>query len=226
MSGSTRGDPLTYEELERRAAAWIGRQPDIRAAVVLGSRARSDRPADAYSDLDLLLLADDPARYLNDPCWVVELGRPRITFVEETAVGGGRERRVLFDGGLDVDVSIFPAALFADIPAALEQVAGNGAESPSPTETPGHGLALAYALRDIARRGLRTLADKDGLLARALPLLDRLPSAPAGRPPAHEFAEAVSDFWYHAVWTAKKLRRGELWVAKSCCDGYMKGLLL
>jgi aminoglycoside 6-adenylyltransferase len=36
----------------------------------------------------------------------------------------------------------------------------------------------------------------------------------------------VHDFWFHAVWTAKKLRRGELWTAKSCCDDYMKRLLL
>jgi aminoglycoside 6-adenylyltransferase len=28
------------------------------------------------------------------------------------------------------------------------------------------------------------------------------------------------------MWAAKKLRRGELWVAKSCADGYMKQQLL
>lgn len=28
------------------------------------------------------------------------------------------------------------------------------------------------------------------------------------------------------VWTAKHLRRGELWWAKSCCDSYLKNLLL
>ncbi|MDI3270060.1 MAG: aminoglycoside 6-adenylyltransferase [Bacillota bacterium] len=34
----------------------------------------------------------------------------------------------------------------------------------------------------------------------------------------------IDDFWYHALWTAKKLRRGELLTAKECLDGYMKGL--
>lgn len=34
--------------------------------------------------------------------------------------------------------------------------------------------------------------------------------------------DTVKDFWYHALWTAKKLRRGEIWVAKFCCGGYMK----
>jgi len=36
----------------------------------------------------------------------------------------------------------------------------------------------------------------------------------------------VNDFWFHAVWTAKKLRRGELWTAKRCCDDYLKRELL
>ena len=40
------------------------------------------------------------------------------------------------------------------------------------------------------------------------------------------FLEVVNDMWYHAVWTAKKLRRGELWIAKRCCDEYLKALLL
>lgn len=41
-----------------------------------------------------------------------------------------------------------------------------------------------------------------------------------------DFHNLVNDFWYHAVWTTKKLRRGELWTAKSCLDGYMKEKLL
>jgi aminoglycoside 6-adenylyltransferase len=36
----------------------------------------------------------------------------------------------------------------------------------------------------------------------------------------------VSDFWYHALWTARKLRRGEVFTAKACCDGRMKWILI
>ncbi len=68
------------------------------------------------------------------------------------------------------------------------------------------------------------LLDRDGLTAHLNPI-DTEPAA--SRPPTEtEFLEAINDFWYHAVWTAKKLRRGELWTAKACCDGYMKRLLL
>jgi aminoglycoside 6-adenylyltransferase len=34
------------------------------------------------------------------------------------------------------------------------------------------------------------------------------------------------DFWYHLLWAAKKLRRGELWVATRSCDCYLKGLVV
>ena len=45
-------------------------------------------------------------------------------------------------------------------------------------------------------------------------------------PTQEEFLALSHDFLYHAVWAAKKLRRGELWIAKACADGYMKQLLL
>ncbi|MBU7046952.1 MAG: aminoglycoside 6-adenylyltransferase, partial [Theionarchaea archaeon] len=45
-------------------------------------------------------------------------------------------------------------------------------------------------------------------------------------PTEQEFHEVISDFLYHCIWTAKHLRRGELWWAKECCDSHLKGLLL
>ena len=36
----------------------------------------------------------------------------------------------------------------------------------------------------------------------------------------------VNDFWYHALWSAKKIGRGEWWTAKTCVDGYLKMRLL
>jgi len=36
----------------------------------------------------------------------------------------------------------------------------------------------------------------------------------------------VRDLLYHVIWSYKKIRRGELWVAVNCINCYMKGLLL
>jgi aminoglycoside 6-adenylyltransferase len=193
---------LAYEQLIDRFVAWAQTQPNIRAAIVLGSRARTDRPADEWSDLDLLVVTSDPGRLLSQTDWLEQLGTPWLTFLEPTAVGGATERRVLFEGGLDVDFSPFPVEI-------LRKFAAEGL----PPEVAG-----------VIRRGMRFVLDKDGLAATLkLPPDER----PAPQPPTPDkFLNLVNDFWYHAVWVAKKLRRGELWTAQLCCDGYMKRLLL
>ncbi len=41
-----------------------------------------------------------------------------------------------------------------------------------------------------------------------------------------EFANVVNDFWFHTVWAAKKICRGEYWVAIMCVNAYLKSHLL
>jgi Streptomycin adenylyltransferase/Transaldolase/Fructose-6-phosphate aldolase len=76
----------------------------------------------------------------------------------------------------------------------------------------------------VLRRGFRVLVDKLGLERtlgnRVLP-----PPAP-GRPDQAAFAQLTHDFWYHLLWAAKKLRRGELWIAAQTCNCHLKGLLV
>ncbi len=189
-----------YKRLIDHFVTWAGTEDDIRAAIVIGSRARTDHPADQWSDLDVLIFAHDPTRYLEEH-WLHHVGTPWLTFLEPTPDEGTYERRVLFAGGLDVDFVPLPVAY-------LEQWLAQGFPS---------------NLADMVARGVRFLVDKEGFAAR-LDALDVAP--PAYTPPdENEFLNAVHDFWYHMVWTSKHLRRGELWWAKSCCDGYLKGLL-
>ena len=51
------------------------------------------------------------------------------------------------------------------------------------------------------------------------------PPTAEGPPDAAALDRLASDFWYHALWTAKKLRRGEVFTALGCLDGYLKWLL-
>lgn len=44
-----------YNRLIENLVSWAQAQDDIRAAILIGSRARSDHPADEWSDLDVLL---------------------------------------------------------------------------------------------------------------------------------------------------------------------------
>lgn len=189
-----------YDALIERMAAWAEAQSNIRAVLVVGSRARTEHPADAWSDLDLVIFATDPRVYLDDASWAARFGEVWLSFLEETAVGGSMERRVLYRGGLDVDFSVFPVS---QLDALLT------------------GDAAA-----VLARGVRVVLDKDGQMRQRLSTM--VPTSPTVHelPTQEAFLQDVQDFWYHAVWIAKKLRRGEVWTAVRCCNGLLPAHLL
>ncbi len=195
--------PLTYEDVLDRFLAWAHSRPDVRAVVIVGSRARKDHPADAYSDLDLVVVTTDPNRYLSQTDWLKPLGTHWLTFVERQAVGEGLERRVLFEGALDVDF----------IPLPNEAVRRMALEGWPPE------------IAAVLQRGFRLVLDKDNL-SRLIGGASSTTPASVPPPTQDKFLALCHDFLYHAVWAAKKLRRGELWIAKACTDGYMKQQLL
>lgn len=214
-----------YEQLIARFVAWADAQTDVRAALIVGSRAREDRPADEWSDLDVILVVAEPERYLDRTDWLENIGTPWVTFIERTGTGDEKEHRVLFKGGLDVDFIPLPAKKWQPLSRLLQarkrfpHILSLLPRSLSREIT--QGIA---AFSDVARRGVKVLVDKDGI---AESLLSAVTAAPATTPPTRDaFLNLVNDFWYHAVWTAKKLRRGELWTAKGCSDSYMKWRLL
>lgn len=173
------------EGLLERFVSWAKTRDDVRGAVLIGSQARTDHPADAFSDVDILVVATE-ASLVDDRDWPGAMGEPRITFVEEAPLGGLRERRVLYADGLDVDYVVVPAFALG---------------------------AVATVAADVLARGFRVLVDKDGQLASL--------SASVAPPPAESarvdgLGEGVSDFWYHAVWTSRKLARGEFLMAHAC----------
>ena len=188
-----------FRPVVAKFTGWAEGDPDVRSALVVGSQARAAEPADAWSDLDLVLFVNEPRALLDFSEWVNAFGRVVLTFVEPTAVGGSRERRVLYAGGLDVDFAIFPAV-----------AVGLLSESPE--------------ARAVLRRGYEVILDKDHVWRERISLPAREDRSPL--PDAEAFQATFNDFWYHVLWAAKKARRGELWTAKGCCDGYLKRLLL
>ncbi|OKI53573.1 hypothetical protein A6A27_32750 [Micromonospora sp. CB01531] len=186
------------ERLLAAVAAWARQRHDIHAALVVGSHARVEVSADQWSDIDIVLMVDNPMAYAADGSWLAAFGRPLLTFTEPTAVGGFVERRVLFDTGQDVDFALLPAG-------------------------PAQQIVTRPEVAHVLGRGFRVLVDK-------LNLGETLPSSgasmPSAQPDAAAFGHLTHDFWYHALWTAKKLQRGEVWVAKQSCDCYLKALLV
>lgn len=175
---------------------YIHSSGDIKAAVVVGSQVRRNLPADQYSDLDIIIVITHPEHLLDSNDWLKHIAEYHISFIEDT-FWGGKERRVMFDNGNDVDFII------------LNEEQANEIKTPADTA--------------IFMRGFQVIKDEIGI-SRFLERIDyrenrRLLSEA-------EFMNLINDFWFHSIWTAKKILRGELLTAKYCLDTYMKRLLL
>jgi len=182
-----------------RFAAWAERRDDVRAVVVLGPR---PEPAPATSfparaaDLDLLVVTTSPLRYLERSGWVEEIAPIRATYLEPTDLGGGLERRVLFADGSSVDLTVV---------------------SPEDLLAPGGAPATVG--------GAHIVLDKEGIAGRVLGAGRVSETGGVALPGPKEFEAAVSDFWYHVVRAARRVRRGEVWVAARSCEGHLGALL-
>lgn len=177
---------------------WAREREDVKGALLVGSQARTEAPADRWSDLDIVLFVDDPQRLADDESWVATFGSPVLTFLEATGFGSRVERRVLYETGEDVDFPLLEASAWRELGSSPEA-------------------------RALLARGYRVLHDELGLAEE----LAELPPPAAEEPPdSAALRELASDFWYHALWTAKKLRRGEIFTAIDCLDGYLKWRLL
>ncbi|HML04105.1 MAG TPA: aminoglycoside 6-adenylyltransferase [Candidatus Bathyarchaeia archaeon] len=197
----------SYELLMRRFSEWARERADIRAVFVIGSRARTDHPADEWADLDLVVVTTNPEFYSSTTDWINILGKPLLTFVEPTATADEKERRVLFEGMLDVDFAIFPL----EKAIRLVQAAGSQ-ESPA-------------QLSNAVGRGIRIVLDKDQALAKLQETVRSAKGPMPTKPTEQEFLSVVSNFLYHAVFTAKHLRRGELWWTLMSLDCHLQNLI-
>lgn len=197
--------PTTYRELEARISAWGKDEPGVQAAIVVGSRARTDHPADEWSDLDLILFVERPERLISRTGWLDELGEVWLKVLKQTG-GFDPEWLVFFAGGLKADFVLSPAG-------------GEGDDGPDAGQ-----LMAASPYQDVFERGVRLLFDKNGT-AEPGPLPWMAGSKPA-HPTQKEFAAAVDGFLLQASRVARFLRRGDLWRAKQLADNGLKERLL
>ena len=189
----------TLQHIETAFTAWAQANDDIRAAFVVGSQARTDHPADAWADLDIILFARNVERYQNTADWIEAFAPVWIALAGRT-VAGDPERLVLFAGGVQVDFVFHSSDVLSQVPQML--ASGN--------------------IPDTIVRGTRVLVDKDGALTQ-MPSPSR-PLAPQP-PDAATFGEALDNFWFHAVYCAKQLRRGEVWMFQNGSAGMQWRLL-
>jgi len=180
---------MTYKQLEEAIRIWAEDQEIVRALAVIGSRARADHAADAWSDLDFIFFVTDLQEIAQDSSWLNTFGQVVLKVLQRTGAGDP-EWLVLYGGGLKVDFVLavakrsFPEDLFG----------------------PRFGI--------VSRRGARILVDKEN----ARPEQFSVEFAGQGKPEPAEFETALQLFWMTAHRAAAMIGRGDLWRARQIMD--------
>jgi aminoglycoside 6-adenylyltransferase len=190
-----------YQRLEQHFAAWASTQPAIAAVIVVGSQARTDHPADEWSDLDLVVFAHEATLFLQDPTWLNAFGAV-VAVISNSFGQHDREWIALYADGCKLDVAFL---------------------SVDPAATPTLQAMLdVFPYPVVLLRGVRVLIDKTNSSAELhLPTSDAPPL-----PTQVEFSSLINRMALDAIKTAKFIRRSDLWRAKQLCDGEMKQHLL
>lgn len=188
-----------YAQFKQKLLSLCTQQPIIRAVILIGSQSREYCKADEYSDIDLIIACSQPEKMLYEDELLSKLGKIIYSFVEDT-VAGEKERRILFEGSLDADLIIMTE------------------------ENLKKHLSL-HETDEILNRGYKPVYDDCGISSYLanIPLITDIFYTPISE---NEFKNLANDFMFHTVWAEKKIRRGELWTAIMCINGYLKSKLL
>ncbi|MEO1768939.1 aminoglycoside 6-adenylyltransferase [Enterococcus sp. 665A] len=175
-----------YDQFIKRFAAVGKERSDLKAAYVIGSRARKEYPADQWSDLDILLYTDQPEYYLEAADFVSSFGTIWSSFSTKT-LGNDAERLILFEGGYQVDLVVKTAVEF-------ERYITEG------------------KVPWLFKRGTQIIVDNTGTAAKLLPEKTVLPE----KQPLNQqnFDQVNQMFWFVTMYIAKQLLRKENWSAK------------
>lgn len=186
-----------YIDIKKKLIEHASQDNDIKAIVAIGSSTREEVKADEYSDLDLIIVSENPDKWYSGE-YPELLGNVNISFIEPT-LGGGKERRCIYDEDRDVDMLIFTQSQFDD---ALKAGVAN------------HVMNRGYVVLYDAI----AIEEEIGIYVKKGHFNPDMA--------ADEFENMLNDFFFHNIWASKKLLRGELWSAKMCVDAYLKNYLL
>lgn len=121
---------------------WLADQTSIVAVLLVGSQARGEARPD--SDVDLVLLCQNPALYIHDEAWLHDFGTVESIATEDWGVV--KSKRVFYETGLEVEFGIAPPLWAAVDP-------------------------IDAGTRDVVLGGAKIIYDPQGLLADLLAAL-------------------------------------------------------
>ena len=144
--------PADAKALTDAVAQWVEARTDLKSLALVGSWARDQARPD--SDIDLLVLANDPTAYRSDLAWLARLLPPQFRVISSRVVDYGAvwSCHALLDPAAELELSFGP----------LDWT----------TTDPLDGGTVG-----VVKGGFRIIVDKDGRLKR---LADAIDSQPAG----------------------------------------------
>jgi len=109
----------SYQTTVNKIIQWASGTPNVHAAVVIGSQIRTEYPGDRWSDLDLLLLVQDPPALIDCDDWLHQFGTP-VCITREVINLKHLQlvwyvQRPLYDDLQAIDFSILPFSRLEDI---------------------------------------------------------------------------------------------------------------
>jgi aminoglycoside 6-adenylyltransferase len=202
-----------------RFVTWCRSDRWVSGVILLGSAAH-EGAVDPLSDLDLMVITNQPRR-LATPEWLELIPpAPLFSWTYQSPVGGQMVRQAIYDGPLVVDV-----ALVSSIQAFLLGVAVTGLYRLTALRRwlPGTLILQLDTWLAITGRGTKVLLDKRNLARR----MTASGGAVAPRAPTQPvFLNAVHSLFGLVLWESKQLVRHELWMALGTVDQQVKQCLL
>jgi aminoglycoside 6-adenylyltransferase len=194
-----------YSDIIEQIITWSEQDPNIESAIIIGSQVQNEKLADEWSDLDLMLLANDPQALLSKNHWLEQFGNPVCAFNYVTVLNfvewNWVVKRVLFDDNRDVDFSILP---FDQLDSVLS------------------------VNKEIISKGYHVIHDSDENLVdhKIQTLIKNMKEKVIPFPTQTELCNDIDDILFHIIWVYKKIKRKELWVAVSTINNHIRDLLL
>jgi aminoglycoside 6-adenylyltransferase len=190
-----------YHTLQTKIVSACQQADAIRALILVGSRARKDRPLDDHADLDFILLTPDPEAVKIMPPWIESLAPIWVPDYSFTGAGDP-EWMVIYEGGYKVDYTFHKI---------------------QPQQTLQEALAV-MPYQSVLYRGFEVLLDKTSSQGKISWHFneDNQPAHPA----EESFKTANDNFLLEAVRAARFIDRGDLWRAKAACDTDLQQRLL
>lgn len=191
--------------LGERIAKWAAGEPSIKGLALIGSRARPVEDelwrADAQSDWDFHVITSKPDLFSN-AAWTANVDARLLHYsVRRAAIGGIPKVGAIFEGA-EADFVIIPTKKF--LPVRRHLLTGGDRPTAAVRQTM-HDLAI------IARPGWRFLKDAGGWddFYRAT-----VKAVSDPRLSDEEVRRLADGFVFDAVWTTRKIERGELLAAQ------------